>query len=127
MKNFICKPILAAAVLLGFASISQAAPNLVLPKGYDTVVKSAEQCEKLPAGSKMALSCPDCKTLIEKEADDKKGWAAWFKGEEKHDCPGCHGQVTFKGNAKATPNTEHTHACSKCGDNSAFTCAGHTK
>src|SRR6187549_2068674 len=84
MKNIVCRSILSAAALLALASFSQAGPNLVLPKGYDTVVKSKEQCEKLPAGSKIALSCPDCKTLIEKKAEDKKGWASWFKGEEKH-------------------------------------------
>ena len=126
MKNIICKPILVAVALLGFVSIGQTAPNLVLPKNYDTVVTSPEQCEKLPAGSKIALSCTSCKTLIEKNADDKKGWAAWFKGEEKHDCPGCHGVVTIKG-TKTNNVAEHTHVCSKCGDNSAFTCAGHAK
>lgn len=126
MKHIICKNILAAAALLGLVSISQAAPNLVLPKNYDKVVKSSEECEKLPAGSRVALSCTSCKTLIEKKAEDKKGWAAWFKGEAKHDCPGCHGQVTLKG-TKTNNVLEHTHVCSKCGDNSAFTCAGHAK
>ena len=127
MKTIICKPILVAAALLAIASIGQAGPNLVLPKNYDTVVTSKAQAEKLPMGCHVAISCPDCKTLVEKKVDDKKSFLSWFKSDEKHDCPGCHGMVTFKGNSKSTPATEHTHVCSKCGNNSAFTCAGHVK
>lgn len=120
----ICKSILIAIALLGFTSVTQAAPNIVFPKSYDTVVKSEADAAKLPQGSKIALSCTSCKTLIEKKCDDKKSWRDWFKPQSNHDCPGCGGKITYNGN-KTTNFPVHTHVCSKCGDNSAFTCTGH--
>lgn len=124
--NTICKPILLAVAVLGLTSISQAAPNIVLPKGYDHVIKSKEEAQKLPAKANIALSCKDCKTVIASCCvDDKpKKFLSWFKAEETHECSGCHGTVKFVGSVK-NPTGVHAHECSKCGKGSASTCADH--
>ena len=86
-------------------------------------VKQAEDC--CAGGGKVALACPDCKTL--NEQTDKKGFAAWFKADSKHDCPTCKGVITVRqiGGGKVL-DTQYKHECSKC-KAEAFTCAAHKK
>lgn len=76
---------------------------------------------------KVALACKDCKTVSEKSGEDKKGIMSWFKADSMHDSDGCKGKITFKGNpAGKSPQTpEYKHVCSKCGPDSAYTCATH--
>ena len=52
---------------------------------------------------------------------------AWFAPDDKHDCSGCGGKITLKGNpaSKAPQTSEYTHTCSKCGEKSAYTCSTH--
>ncbi len=111
-----------------FATSSFAGPPPSWPSNYPTVVKSKEEALKccLPK-EKVALACKDCKTVSEKGGDDKKGILAWFAPDSKHDCSGCGGKITLKttGGGKGPTITEHSHTCSKCGDNSAYTCATH--
>ena len=78
---------------------------------------------------KLALACKDCKTSTEKSGEEKKGIAAWFAPDSKHDCSGCGGKVTVKapGSGKSGATSEYTHTCSKCGDESAYACATHKK
>ena len=77
---------------------------------------------------KVALACKDCKTVNEKSGEDKKGIPAWFKADSTHDCSGCKGVITVKsGTAKSGPAAESKHVCSKCGPDSAMTCATHKK
>lgn len=86
-------------------------------------VKQAEDC--CAGGGKVALACPDCKTL--NEQSDKKGFASWFKADSKHDCPTCKGSITVRqiGSGKVL-DTQYKHECSKC-KTGAFTCAAHKK
>ncbi len=118
--------LLSAVTIMGLISIGQAGPNLVLPKGYDHVIKSQGEAKKLPAKANIALSCKDCKTVIAKCCvDDKpKGFLSWFKAEETHGCSGCGGTVKYVGSVK-NPTAVHAHECSKCGKGSASTCSDH--
>jgi len=76
-------------------------------------------------GGKVALACPDCKTLDTQT--EKKGFAAWFKADSKHGCASCKGVITVRqiGGGKVT-DTQYKHECSKC-KAEAFTCATHQK
>jgi hypothetical protein len=85
--------------------------------------KQAEDC--CAGGGKVALACPDCKTLDEKT--EKKGILGWFKADSNHDCAGCKGKITVKQiGAGKVQTAEFKHECSKC-KTGAFTCATHTK
>lgn len=98
------------------------------PTGFPTVVKTEAAVMKccLPK-EKVALACKDCKTVNEKGGEDKKGILGWFKKDSTHDCSGCGGKVTVKqvGAGKGPTLSEYKHVCSKCGPDSAFTCATH--
>lgn len=119
---------LAAAV---FASSAIAGPGPgTWPPNFPTHVKSKKQAEEccLPK-QKVALACVDCKTVNEKSGEDKKGILSWFKADSMHDCSGCKGKITVKypTSGKGNPWTEYKHVCSKCGPDSAYTCATHKK
>jgi len=98
------------------------------PTGFPTNVKTKEQAEKccVPK-AKVALACKDCKTVNEKGGEDKKGILGWFKADSTHDCSGCKGKITVHEipGGKVPAMTEYKHVCSKCGPESAFTCATH--
>ena len=98
------------------------------PPNFSTRVKTEEHAMKccLPK-EKVALACKDCKTVNEKGGEDKKGIMSWFKADSMHDCDGCKGKVTYKehGSGKGTGHAKYKHVCSKCGPDSAFTCATH--
>jgi len=87
--------------------------------------KQAEEC--CDAGGKVAFSCKDCKVL--NETGDKKKAAALFDKNATHECSGCKGKVTVRqvGAGKGPTEIKFTHDCSKCGKESAFTCATHVK
>ena len=97
-------------------------PNI---SDYTDHISTRAQAEKLEKGTKMAFACTSCKTV--KPIGEKKTFLAWFAPDEKHDCPGCHGKVTFVSvpGGKPPTATEFSHVCTKCGDKSAYTCAGH--
>ena len=98
------------------------------PNKFPTVVKSkAEAMECCLPKEKVALACTDCKTVTEKPGEDKKGVAAWFAPDSMHDCSGCKGKITVKQLGKGPATGSYTHTCSKCGENSAYTCATHKK
>ena len=115
---------LAAALL---TSASLAGPGNANLTDYPTRIATKAQAEKLAPATKLAFACTSCKTL--KPIEDKKGLLSWFKADEKHDCPGCGGKVTVMqsgaGNGGNVAHSEYTHVCTKCGDKSAYTCAGH--
>jgi hypothetical protein len=121
-----------ALTVTAFASLTLAAqagpdPANRWPKGYPTMVKSKEQAMAccLPR-EKVALACKDCKTVDAKGGEDKAGIAAWFKPDSMHDCSGCSGKVTYKAQeGKGSGQAIYKHVCSKCGPDSAFTCATH--
>jgi len=121
-----------ALAVTAFASLviaAQAGPDPASrwPAGYPTVVKNKEQAMAccLPA-EKVALACKDCKTVNAKGGKDKEGIAAWFKPDSTHGCSGCGGKVTYKvQEGKGIGRATYKHVCSKCGEDSAFTCATH--
>ena len=98
------------------------------PAGFPTRVKTEAEVLKccLPK-EKVALACKDCKTVSEKAGEDKAGILAWFKPDSKHDCSGCGGKITVTaaGGGKGPALAQYKHTCSKCGPDSAFTCATH--
>lgn len=94
-----------------------------------TTLKAAEDCCK--PDQKVGLVCKDCKTVTEKPGSDKKGILGWFKADSTHDCPGCSGKITVRqiptGQRNSTSISEYKHVCTKCGADSAYTCATHKK
>lgn len=117
-----------AAGMFTTSAIAGPGPGGGWPAGFPTHVKTKEQAMKccLPK-EKVALACKDCKTVSEKPGEEKKGIAAWFKPDSMHDCSGCKGKVTYKehGSGKGTGHADYKHVCSKCGPDSAFSCATH--
>lgn len=115
-----------AATLLATVSLCQAGPGKNWPLDYNFPIKSQAEAEKLPAKANIALVCKDCKTVVSSCCvDDKpKGFLAWFKADETHGCSGCKGTIKFVGSLK-NPTAAHSHECSKCGKDSAYTCADH--
>ncbi len=120
---------LALALAAGmFTTSAIAGPGIgIWPSGFPTRVATKEMAMKccLP-GEKVALACKDCKTVNEKGGKDKKGILSWFKPDSKHDCSGCGGKINVHqvGGGKST-HYSYQHTCSKCGKDSAFTCATH--
>ena len=100
-------------------------------RGYRQPINSINQDSEPKLGQPVCSQVfvrPACKkTVSEKGGEDKKGIMGWFKADSMHDCDGCKGKITFKGNpAGKSPQTpEYKHVCSKCGPDSAFTCATH--
>ena len=119
--------ILTAAIFAAFISTTYAGPSN-WPPNYQTRVNTKAQAEEccLPK-EKVALACKDCKTVNEKSGKDKKGIMAWFAPDSTHDCSGCGGKITVKqaGSGKGAPYGQYSHVCSKCGKDSAYTCATH--
>jgi hypothetical protein len=98
------------------------------PQQYPTRVKTEQQARDCcKPGAKVALACKDCKTVAAKSGEDTKGVLAWFKQGSTHDCSGCSGKIAVKqaGGDKGPKIAEVKHVCSKCGSDSAFTCATH--
>jgi hypothetical protein len=116
--------VLIAALLAATVITAQAdSPNWPrTPYKPIKTVKQSDDC--CAAGGKVALACPDCKTL--NEQGDKKAAADFFKKNATHDCAGCKGKVTVKLIAGGkVQDVQTTHECSKC-KTGAFTCATHT-
>lgn len=119
----------AAVAAMNLTAFAGPGPGGGWPAGFPTHVTTKKQAEAccLPK-EKVALACKDCKTVNEKDGEkDKKGILGWFKPDSMHDCDGCKGKVTYKehGAGKGTGSSTYKHVCSKCGPDSAFTCATH--
>ena len=111
------------ASILAVASTGLAAGT---NKAVGHPVKSREEAERLPVGSKVTLACATCKTVWNTEVGKKKGFLAWFEPKTKHLCPGCGGYTTLFTNGNpvyrqlyGSYHTYYTHTCSICGANSA--------
>ena len=109
---------------LGTAPTGLGAGGFNLAAGHP--VKSREEAEQLPVGSRVTLACAKCKTVWNTEVGKKKGFLAWFEPKTKHLCPGCGGFTTLFtiGNQGyrelyGSYHTYYTHTCSICGANSA--------
>ncbi len=114
----------AAAAII--ASSALAGPSNWPPNYPTRVTTKAAVLKCCLPNEKIALACKDCKTVMEKSGADKNGILAWFAPDSTHGCSGCGGKVTTKavGGGKASV-AEYKHTCSKCGADSAFTCATH--
>ena len=111
------------ASMLATASTDLAAG---IPQTVGHPVKSREEAEQLPVGSKVTLACAKCKTVWNTEVAKKKGFLAWFEPKTKHLCPGCGGYTTLFTNGNpvyrqlyGSYHTYYTHTFSICGANSA--------
>jgi len=105
---------IAMASILAAASTGLAAG---IPQAVGHPVKSREEAEQLPVGSKVTLACATCKTVWNTEVGKKKGFLAWFEPKTKHLCPGCGGYTTVFSYRRY--GSYYTHTCSICGANSA--------
>ena len=76
-------------------------------------------------GMKAAMFCEHCKDITIKDGKKAKDIRGWFVPGRKHDCSKCGGAVTMKlsHGTKSITGRAFTHACSKCGDDSAYVCA----
>lgn len=122
--------IIIAAIFAAFLTTTHAGPSnwsgwATTSTNRITTLKAAEDCCK--PDQKVALVCKDCKSVTEKPGSDKKGILGWFKADSMHDCSGCEGKITTKylASSKGQPTSEYKHLCSKCGPDSAYTCATH--
>jgi len=101
------------------------------PQDYPVKIKNRAQAEKLSEGTKVAFACESCRTFQPSVIDKKKSFLSFFNENDTHGCPNCGGQVTVKAlpgrNIKMANTTVYTHVCTKCGQNSAYTCAVHSK
>ena len=121
---------LALALAAGlFTTSAIAGPGGHSPSDFPRKVATAEEAKTCcTAKAKVAMACTSCKTLDVKEGEkDKKGIMAWFAPDSTHDCSGCGGKVTVLSvpGGKAGSVSIYKHVCTKCGDKSAYTCAGH--
>jgi len=105
---------IATASIFAVASTGLAAG---IPEAVGHPVKSREEAERLPVGSKVTLACATCKTVWNTEVGKKKGFLAWFEPKTKHLCPGCGGYTTMF--SYRHYSSYYTHTCSICGANSA--------
>lgn len=88
-----------------------------------TPLRTAEQAKAVPAEKTVMMACGGCQTI---QVVKPAGILAWFTPSTKHECPGCGGKVTWVGApGKSASGTKFTHTCTKCGDASAYLCAGH--
>ena len=126
MKNIIKSILLATALLVAFTTASQAGPAKNWPWENYYILQSKAQTEKLPAKSNVALACKDCKTVVASCCvdDAPKSFLSWFKEDQTHGCDGCKGTIKYVGNLK-NPTPLHSHECSKCAKDSAYTCTDH--
>jgi hypothetical protein len=118
-----------AVAAMNLTALAGPGPGGGWPAGFPTHVKSKEEAmDCCKPGVKVALACKDCKTVNEKDGEkDKKGIMSWFAPDSKHDCSGCGGKITVTttGGGKGPTLSQYKHTCSKCGPDSAFTCATH--
>lgn len=92
---------------------------------YPTRIDTREEAEKLDKSTPMAFACTSCKTV--QPVAEKKTFLSWFAPDQTHECPGCGGKVSTRPVPGGKPQsiTVFAHVCSKCGEKSAYTCAGH--
>jgi hypothetical protein len=117
-----------ALAILGALTFSSFAAGPDWPPAPWTRIANRPQAEDCcKAGGKVAIACTDCKTITD-TADAKKA-SAFFDKNARHDCSGCKGTMTVKqlGGGKGPVDVKSTHECSKCGKDSAMTCATHVK
>ncbi|CAN5751063.1 hypothetical protein BH09VER1_BH09VER1_12120 [soil metagenome] len=87
------------------------------------VLRTVEQAKALPKDATVVLACGSCQTI---QVVKPGGILGLFTPGTKHECPGCKGQVTQVGApGKTQSGLIYTHTCSKCGNASAYVCAGH--
>jgi hypothetical protein len=117
-------PFIAAAIgVSALISITVISLGEDPPDKYPVRVKTAQEAERLPIGTRVAVECTTCKTLIDTMADSKKAFLSWYDAGQTHKCPNCDGKLTFK-SSNAT-GSRYTHTCTHCGARSAFVCAEH--
>ena len=61
------------------------------PDQYPIRVKTAQEAERLPIGTRVAVECRTCKTLIDTTVDPRKAFLSWYDAGQTHKCPNCGG------------------------------------
>jgi hypothetical protein len=117
--------ILLAAGLVTSVSVAESEPE-----DHPVKIENKAQAERPGEGTKVAFACESCRTF-QPSVIDKKSFLSFFNKNDTHGCPNCGGQVTVKAlsgrNIKMANTTVYTHVCTTCGQNSAYTCAAHSK
>ncbi len=118
--------IIRAISLIGttLVTVSCAGPATPTLTALPIRIQNRAQAEKLREGSVVALACVKCQNLKVASVDEKKRFLSWFSPYEKHGCASCGGKLIQRPSS-AAGHLEMIHTCTKCGDNSAFTCASH--
>ena len=116
-----------AVLLLGamLISVSCAGPAAQTLSTFPIRIQSRAQAENLGKGSAVALACVKCQNVNVASADEKRRFLSWFSPYEKHGCARCGGKLTARP-ASAGGYAHLVHTCTRCGNNSAFTCATHS-
>jgi hypothetical protein len=116
-----------AAIAASFTMSCFAAGPDWPPAPWTRIANKKEATSCCDEGGKVAIACPDCKSI--NETADKKVAGSFFDKNATHDCSGCKGKMTVKqlGGGKGPVDVKTTHECSKCGKDSPFTCATHVK
>jgi hypothetical protein len=66
-----------AAVALPFVFTNPAQAQNPNNESLTNTIQTKQQAEALPSGSKVAMVCAKCKTVLLSEVDEKKGFLAW--------------------------------------------------
>ena len=118
------KAFLAAAIgTLAPFSITATSFGDDLPAKYPVRVKTAQEAGRLPIGTRIAVQCRPCKTLIDTTADPRKAFLSWYDAGQTHQCPNCAGKLVFE--SSYATGSRFTHSCTHCGARSAYVCAEH--
>ena len=120
MKTIVFRSAILSAALFSSLALTSGALAANGPEG--TPIRTKEEAQQLPTGSKVTLACAKCKTVWNTQVDQNKSFLAWFEPKTKHECPGCGGYTTVFtiGNpGHGLKGSYYTHTCSICGANSA--------
>ncbi len=113
------------ALLSGCATSGQPAPSRasISSKPWITFqpIASVEDIQKLQPDEEVAMACAKCKSIAvttRRQLTTKPSGGTVEEIRIVDQCPGCGGVMTVRGDKQ----TQMVHACSKCGENSAFCC-----
>jgi hypothetical protein len=122
----ILRPFIAAAIgTLALFSITAISIGDDVTDKYPVLVKTAQEAGRLPIGTRIAIECKPCKTLIDTTVDPRKAFLSWYDAGQTHHCPNCAGKLVFM-TAYAT-GSRFTHSCTHCGVRSAYVCTEHSQ
>jgi len=76
------KPLIAAAIgISALISITDISFGGEPSDKYPFRVRTAQEAERLPIGTRIAVECRACKTLIDTMADPRKSFRSWYDAQ----------------------------------------------